>query len=64
MASLKDQIISMLKNMPDDADSEDIIEAIILKQKVLNGLKDSEAGNYYTHEQAKEILEKWLKSDG
>jgi hypothetical protein len=64
MASLKDQIISMLKKMPDNVDSEDIIEAVILKQKVLKGLKDSDEGNYYTHEQAKEILEKWLQSDG
>jgi hypothetical protein len=64
MASFKDQIITMLKKMPDNVDSEDIIEAIILKQKVLRGLKDSEEGNYYTHEQAKEILEKWLQSDG
>ncbi len=61
MATEKEDIISMLKNLPDDISLDEILDAIYVRQKVLKGLKDSEEGNLYTHEEAKEILEKWLK---
>lgn len=61
MATDKENIISMLKELPDDISLDEIIEAIYIRQKILKGLKDSEEGNFYTHEEAKEILEKWLK---
>lgn len=64
MATLKEDLISLIKDLPDDADIEDVMEAIIVRQKIKKGIKDSENGNYYTHEEAKEILEKWLKSSG
>ena len=64
MASVKDEILSLLKDLPDDVDFEDIIEAIIVRQKIMKGIDDSEAGDYYTHDEAKEVLEKWLNSDG
>ena len=51
----------MIKNLPDDISLEDIIEAIYVRQKIEKGLKDSKEGNFYTHEEAKERLEKWLK---
>ena len=40
---------------------EDIIEAIYVRQKIKKGLKDSEEGRVYTHDEAKEILKKWLE---
>lgn len=61
MATIKEDIISMLKNLPDDISVDEIIEAIYVRQKILKGLKDSKEGNLYTHEEAREILEKWLK---
>jgi hypothetical protein len=64
MATIKDEIISLLKDLPDDVDYEDIIEAIIVREKILKGIEDSETRNYYTHAEAKEVLEKWLRSDG
>ena len=61
MATQKENIIQMLKNLPEDISLEDIIEAIYVRQKIEKGLKDSNEGNLYTHEEAKERLEKWLK---
>nr|MDO8116313.1 hypothetical protein [Candidatus Sigynarchaeota archaeon] len=61
---MKDEIISLIRELPDDADIDDIMEALIVRQKIMKGIRDSEEGNYYTHDEAKEILEKWLKSDG
>ncbi len=61
MATEKENIIEMLKNLPDDISMEDIIEAIYVRKKIEKGLKDSEEGNLYTHEEAKELLKKWLR---
>jgi predicted transcriptional regulator len=61
MATEKDRIIKMIKTLPDDTTMEDIIEAIYVRQKIEKGLKDSEEGKLFTHEEAKERLAKWLK---
>ena len=46
---------------PNNVSMEDIIEAIYVRQKIKKGLKDSEEGRVYTHDEAKEILKKWLE---
>ncbi len=61
MATEKENIIEMIKGLPDDISMEDIIEAIYVRKKIEKGLKDSEEGNLYTHEEAKELLKKWLQ---
>ena len=61
MATQKENIIQMIKSLPDDINLEDIIEAVYVRQKIEKGLKDWKEGNLYTHEEAKERLEKWLK---
>jgi len=61
MATQKENIIQMIKKLPDDISLEDIIEVIYVRQKIEKGLKDSKEGNLYTNEEAKELLEKWLK---
>lgn len=61
MATEKENIINMIKDLPDDVSMEDIIEAIYVRQKIEKGLKDSEEGKIYTHEEAKELLKKWLQ---
>jgi predicted transcriptional regulator len=61
MATEKENIIEMIKSLPDNISMEDIIEAIYVRKKIEKGLKDSEEGNLYTHEEAKELLKKWLQ---
>ena len=61
MATEKENIIEMIKGLPDDISMEDIIEAIYVRKKIEKGLKDSEEGNLYTHDEAKELLKKWLE---
>jgi len=61
MATEKQSIIEMIKSLPDDVSMEDIIEAIYVRQKIEKGLKDSEEGNLYSHEEARELLKKWLQ---
>ena len=60
MATEKENIINMIKKLPDNVSMEDIIEAIYVRKKIEKGMKDSEEGRVYTNEEAKEILKKWL----
>ena len=57
----KENILQMIKNLPDNVSMEDIIEAIYVRKKIEKGLKDSKEGRLYSNEEAKEILKKWLK---
>jgi len=61
MATIKESVISMLKDMPENVTLEDIMEYLYVKQKILKGQKQLESGQFYTHEEAKEIMAKWLE---
>ena len=61
MTTEKENILEMIKELPNDVSMEEIIEAIYVRQKIEKGLKDSEEGYLFTHEEAKERLAKWLK---
>ncbi len=61
MATEKENILKMIQNLPDDISMEDIIEAIYIRKKIEEGLKDSKEEKLYTNEEVKERLEKWLK---
>jgi hypothetical protein len=61
MFTIKDTVISMLKDMPENATLEDIMESLYVKQKILKGQKQLESGQFYTHEEAKELLKEWQK---
>ncbi|MBI5749447.1 MAG: hypothetical protein HZA00_10015 [Nitrospinae bacterium] len=61
MLTIKDTVISMLKDMPENATLEDIMESLYVKQKILKGQKQLESGQFYTHEEAKELLKEWQK---
>ena len=61
MKPIKDDVISLIKKMPDDTTIEDIMEQLYVKQKILKGQNQLASGNFYTHDEAKEILSEWLK---
>ena len=63
--NLKEEIIALIKRLPEDTTIDDIIYHLYVKKKILAGLKDVEKGNVIPHEQvmenAKKRLEKWLE---
>lgn len=61
MPTIKEAVMTMLKDMPENTTLEDIMESLYVKQKILKGQKQLESGQYYTHQEAKEILSEWLK---
>jgi len=61
LLTTKEAVISLVKKLPENSTLEDIMEHLYVKQKVLKGQKQLETGQFYTHEEAKEIMEEWLK---
>ncbi len=61
MPTLKEAVISLVEKLPENSTIEDIMEYLYVKQKILKGQKQLETGQYYTHEEAKEIIKEWLK---
>jgi len=57
----KKKVLATLKDLPEKFSAEDLIERIILLQKIEIGLKQSAEGKTYTTAEAKVKLKKWLR---
>ncbi len=56
----KDLAIEFIRTLPDNLTIEEIAYRLYFEQKLRNAQQQIRDGNYYTHEQAKEIMKKWL----
>ncbi|ANI89029.1 hypothetical protein A9P82_06815 [Arachidicoccus ginsenosidimutans] len=63
MSISKTKIIAAIEAMPQEEfeDIDEVIEEIILLEKIEQGLKDMREGKVYTQEEAKKIMYSWLK---
>ena len=63
--NLKEEVIALIKKLPEDATLDDIMYHLYVKKKILIGLQEVEQGKVIPHEQvmdnAKKRLEKWSK---
>ncbi|WP_421765346.1 hypothetical protein [Ekhidna sp.] len=57
----KQLAIDSLKDMPQDFELDELIERLVVLEKIEKGKKDIQAGNTFSHEEAKSKLDKWLK---
>ena len=57
----KSQILDTIQAMPDDLSIDDLIERLVVLQKIEEGQKQVGEGRVYTEEEAKVKLGKWLK---
>ena len=57
----KDQVIISLKDMPDQFSIDELMDKLILLQKIEAGLKQSREGEVYSSNEAKEMLKQWSK---
>ncbi len=64
MKTAKDEILSVLEMVPDDAPLEEIIERIELKARLLHSVAQAERGELIPHEQVMKELDQWLQSLG
>lgn len=61
MLTMKEAVISLVEKLPENSTLEDIMEHLYVKQKILKGQKQLKTGQFYTHNEAKEIMQEWLK---
>jgi predicted transcriptional regulator len=61
MPITKNQIIEAIKAMPQEefVTADEVIEEIILLEKIERGLKDMEEGRVITHEEMKKEIDSW-----
>ncbi len=57
----KSQVLEFLQAMPDEFPMDELIEKLIVLQKIEEGQKQVRAGQVYTEEEAKKKLENRLK---
>ncbi|MEM7582511.1 MAG: hypothetical protein AAF560_03955 [Acidobacteriota bacterium] len=59
--TVKEQVLEVIGQMPDDSTLDDIGYKLYVIESVQKGLGELDRGEYLTHEQAKEKLQKWVK---
>jgi len=57
----KERIIEAINDMPNTFSVDDLLDKIMLIQKIEIGLEQSQAGSTFSTNEAKERLGKWLK---
>lgn len=60
MATTKDQVMDMIRGMPDSVTIEDIMAELHFRAKVDAGLRELDEGKGIPHEDVEKRLTKWL----
>ena len=64
-SNLKEEIIELIKKLPENATIDDIMYHLYVKKKILSGINELDRGKIIPHEKAmgnaKKILEQRLK---
>jgi hypothetical protein len=61
MESIKESVLDLIKNLPDDVNFEDILYAIYVREKIEKGLAQADEGLIISHKEVKDRMKKWLK---
>lgn len=57
----KQQMLKAIEGLPDDANVEDALERLYLLYKIDRGIKQADAGELISQEEARQRMAKWLK---
>ena len=61
MQTVKNEVVDLLKRLPDNCTLEDIQYYLYAIQKIERGLKDEEEGRVYEEKEIEEKMSKWLE---
>ena len=59
MQSAKEEVMQLLKELPDSSTLEEIQYHLYVRQKIQRGIKDVGEGRTYTQEEMEKRMEKW-----
>lgn len=57
----KEKVINAVRDLPDDASIEDVMERLLFLAKIEKGIHQADAGQTISNDQLKEKMAKWLK---
>ena len=57
----KQQILKAIEELPDNANVEDALERLYLLYKIDKGIKQANAGELVSQDEARQPMAKWLK---
>ena len=57
----KQQMLKAIEELPDAANIEDALERLYLLYKIDRGIKQADAGELISQEEARQRMAKWLK---
>ncbi len=60
MAEVKQQVIKMIQDLPNDISVEDIMAELYFRLQVDAGLKELDEGKGIPHEEVEKRISKWL----
>ena len=60
MLKTKEEVINMVKQMPEEVNVVDIMAELYFCQKVNRGLENLDKGKSISHKQVKQRMKKWL----
>lgn len=58
--STKEQIIKLIKDLPENVTLDDIMRELYVRKKIDKGIQELNNGKVVSHDEAKEKLGKWL----
>jgi predicted transcriptional regulator len=61
MQALKENVITMIKNMPQDVSIEDIMAELYFRYEVDQGIKQLDEGKGIPHQEIEKRMKKWLR---
>jgi len=64
MSREKNEALELIRRLPDDVTTADIMEELYFKQQVDKGLQDVAEGRVLTHQELRGRMAKWRKSAG
>jgi hypothetical protein len=59
MQTAKEEVMQLLKDLPDSSTLEEIQYHLYVRQKIQRGLKDVDEGRTYSQEEMEKRMEKW-----
>ena len=57
----KDKAIEVIKSLPEEFSIEELMDRLILLNKIEAGLRQAEQGETFTTDQAKKVMKEWSK---
>jgi len=61
MNTVKQDVLEMIRGLPDEVDYDEIMAEIYFRQKVDKSLRQIDEGKTISHQEARERVSKWIK---